>query len=111
VAREKRAELTISLERSARGSPVLLVDNGKGKSEARDVRINIDGTPLREHPLYYPPVGQEREDEVVVEVISRGGYRDIVITTAGRVRFPVVAEVIWNDDYASDRSIRQELTF
>lgn len=87
---EKAASLTARF-RMSNGVRKLHVEN-KGKGEARNIMVILDGTPLDEqHPLW------NRRELQPTEELSGGQHRDYTLHLPASA-CPDIAEIYWDDD-------------
>ena len=97
----QEAKLRAVLDRSEQ-SPALLVIND-GVAEARNISINIDGTPILEHSIVM-------HNQQEVQLLGPGGStRYILVLTIGTPSL-IHVEIGWDDEAVSGQSWRSELS-
>jgi len=105
-AEAKKAILKVSMEGQSPNQKIV-IRNAEDASEARNVRLRLDGHPFNEHPACFPP----GESYLPLAFLGPGGHALLNIALTGaRSSPPYAAEVIWDDDYAADRSWRTVIT-
>ena len=97
LAEKKKANLTVRISREllTRGTRsttqhFLYIENS-GNSEARDIKVNLDGKPLLEHPTIL------QNTEEITQVGPNSNFRySLVLSMRGRP--PSSIEISWEDD-------------
>lgn len=98
-----KASLRPELRKTERGSDRLYIANS-GDAGARNVRVSLDGLPLKGHPAAV------HGDDMPAHVRPRSEVSCLVAFTVGRAP-PLDIEVRWDDDFGADRAYRRTLTF
>ena len=98
LAEKQKANLTarISRELLTRGTRsatqhFLYIENS-GNSEARNIKVNLDGKPLLEHPTIM------NDTEEIHQVGPNSDFRYLLVLSSMRGRPPSSIEISWEDD-------------
>jgi len=99
-----QASLYPRLSRTERGSYRLCLVNS-GKAEARNVRVELNGVPLNEHPVAV------RGSDIPTLIGPNSEVRCVLSITHDSPPPPYEMEIRWDDDSGMDRVYRGTLTF
>jgi hypothetical protein len=87
---------------SQRLKDVLIIKN-EGKSEARDIEIEINGLKLNQFPHI-------RSDNEVISRIGAGSEFKFLLIIYDQVQFPWDIKITWNDDYKTNVTYETTIT-
>jgi len=100
---QNSAILTAHLERYHQSMGKIVIDN-KGQSEARNVNVIIDGTPILKHRSIFDPT----KSHPVVGPNSQVVYK---INVTKDLPPPNQIELSWDDNHATGKSYRNSLSY
>lgn len=95
------ARITDGVSRTGKMKYLLSVSNN-GDSEARNVKVKIEG----ETPTNFPDVLTDLD---VIEVIAPGNQFDFIVAKSGDTKPYWSVEVLWDDNFEQGRSTRTTL--
>jgi|AntRauTorckE6833_2_1112554.scaffolds.fasta_scaffold47326_2 hypothetical protein len=100
---QNSANLTAHLERHKQSMGKIVIDN-IGQSEARNVQVMLDGTPILEHKSIFDPT----KSHPVIGASSQIVYK---INVAKDLPPPNHIELSWNDNHANGKTYRNSLSY
>jgi hypothetical protein len=100
---QKSAVLRAHLEKYQQGMRVIVIDN-IGHSEARNVQVILDGTPILEHKSLFDPT----KSHPVIGPHSHVGYK---INATYDDPPPNQIEIAWDDDHSAEKTYRNSLSY
>jgi hypothetical protein len=102
VAEQKSASLIayFHLENKRR---TLRIEN-KGKGEANNISVSLDGQPIEQHPCWI------RNDHNKIKTLCGLGFGDYLLALTMDSPIPSEAEIHWDDDDKKDKVSRTTLT-
>jgi len=105
IRKFKKANLVASLDREPQRNYIrfTLVINNEGNSEAREIKVRIDGKPLLEHPVI-------PSNETEIRTVGPKSFIRYNLAIASGNTGPFEVEIGWSDDSGEPGSYRTTLT-
>ena len=98
----KQASLRPELSKTENGAYRLYLVN-YGKAEARNIRVKLDGKPLAEHCAAV-------QHEHMPTYLGPGSKYSVLLNVVFSCPPPSEIEIVWDDDYGTERTYRTPLT-
>ncbi len=100
---EERAASLISYFHLNEGRRSLRVEN-KGKGEARNIRLFLDGQPIEQHRCWVPNQSKK------ITTLPGLGHGDLILRLPSSKPIPKLAKIHWQDDVKEENVSRSSLT-
>jgi len=100
---EERAASLIAYFYLNRGRRSLRIEN-KGKGEARNIRLFLDGQPIEQHRCWI--ANQHNK----ITTLPGLGHGDLILRLRSSKPIPKLVEIHWQDDVKEDNVSRSSLT-